>query len=401
MTEESAYQRRPEYFKYVGLTMWSDWRWQQKHSLNSTQRLTRIFPKIHPSFVEASRMWEQRGFRYSLTPYVLSLVNYDTDGNTDWTDPIWRQFFPAPKEQLCQLAKESPGEYTPSEDNWETANEMITPICQHKYDNRVIIYCSDACLGYCTSCFRSLQSNDRREKHGGPTHWSATMRAIEQRPEIEEVILSGGDPLLGDNLLETMLRDLRRIPSVQAIRIHTRAWTHNPYRINPDFCRMLKKYDVTEMSVHVNHPNELSPEFQSAVKRIRASGARTLLLGQTVLIKGVNNGTEVLRRHFVTLYRYGVKPYYLFHCMPNIPAASLRRTSVRKGAEIMKALKRHISNPAMPEYCIVHNTGKRTVPQELDGTSEFIYTTRVTDGKPVIKFLNWKGQWCEYLDGTD
>jgi len=122
-----------------------------------------------------------------------------------------------------------------------------------------------------------------------------------------------------------------------------------------------------------------------------------MLLAQTPLIKGVNDSADVLRELFMGLYVAGVKPYYLLHNMPNIPAASSQRTSVRRGVELMLSLKRHISNPAMPEYIIVGKTGKKTVPLELDGTPEFQHEKN-SDGYPIIRFKNWKGEWVEYLD---
>ena len=100
------------------------------------------------------------------------------------------------------------------------------------------------------------------------------------------------------------------------------------------------------------------------------------------------------------LYASGVKPYYFLHNMPNIPAAASQRTSVKLGLELMNQLGRKISHPAMPEYIIVHRTGKRTVPIESEGTPEFRYETD-QDGHPIIRFKNWKGNWETYIDGKD
>ncbi|MBU6427355.1 radical SAM protein [Patescibacteria group bacterium] len=400
-TEQAlAFSQRPEFYSDVSRAEWQDWRWQQRNAVKDIKSLERVFPRIQHSLVDAADGWQKRGFRYALTPYMMSLVKIDQIGNPILSDPVWRQFFPFTTIGTGKLNGRA-DEYSASRDNWESPDEMITPICQWKYDNRAIIYTADYCLAYCIFCLRSLQSTDPHEKHGGRPHWQATMEAIRNRPEINEVIISGGDPMVYDNaVLDEMLHDIRDIPSVEMIRIHTRAWTHNPYRIDEGFCELLRRHEVTEMAVHVNHPDEISDDLHEAIGRVRESGARTILLSQSALLKGVNDDADVLRKHFLTLYASGVKPYYFLHCMPNVPAAHEQRTSVRRGAELMATLKRHISNPAMPEYCIVHETGKKTVPEPLEGTSEFVYT-RWDDGHPIIRFKNWKGVWCEYLDGID
>lgn len=364
--------------------------------------------------MEKAEEWEKSGFRFLITPYVAALVQKDARGNPLADDPVWRQVFPVfARESVTGNGGEEhaaggqnpagvrPDEYSKKAENWEIEEEMITPIAQHKYDNRVIIYTGDVCLGYCTYCFRSLQSNAPEEKHGGRPHWEATMDAVKARPQVEEVILSGGDPLIFDNAnLEAMLKDLRAIEHVKAIRIHTRAWLHNPYRMDEDFCALLKRYEVTEMGVHTIHPREITEDFVEAVERIRASGTKTMLLTDTPLVKGVNDDAAVLHEMFMELYTCGVKPYYLSHNMPNIPFANQQRTSVRKGLLLWNALKRKISNPAMPEYIITHRTGKKTVPECEQGTPDFRYEKN-ENGWPVVRFKDWKGDWQEYFDARD
>ncbi len=406
MFEFDAYRHRPAYFRDISLAKWQNWLWQQQNAISNWQKLQKVFPHLEEKWLEAAKIWDQRGLRFLLTPYVLSLVSKDIKGNPKENDVIWRQVFPAFDGLLHYSSANKgltvrPDEYSPKKENWEEKKEMITPIAQHKYDNRVIIYTADVCLGYCVFCFRSLQSNAKQEKHGGKPFWKQTIEAIRARPQIEEVIFSGGDPLVFDNAsVEAMLKDIRGISTVKAIRIHTRAWLHNPYRIDNVFCALLKKYEVTEMGVHTVHPKELTKDFKEAVERIRASGAHTLLMSDTPLIKGVNDDEKTLRELFMNLYLCGVKPYYLSHNMPNIPAAAAQRTSVRKGVRLMNRLKRRISNTAMPEYIIAQETGKKTVPESECGTPDFRYEKDKT-GWPIIRFKNWKGRWVTYLDTLD
>lgn len=330
-----------------------------------------------------------------ITPYVAALVQKDEKGNPMENDPVWMQVFPRVNGNV------RPDEYSENNENWEIEEEMISPIAQHKYDNRVLVMTGDSCLGYCVYCFRSLQSNAQAEKHGGLPHWKETIEAIRQKPQVEEVILSGGDPLLFDNVkVEEMLGDLRGIAHVKAIRIHTRAWLHNPYRIDEGLCALLKKYEVTEMGVHTVHPQEITGDFVAAVDRIRQSGARTLLMCDTPLVRGINDDAEILHELFMNLYTSGVKPYYLSHNMPNIPSAGMQRTSVKEGVRLLNSLKRHISNPAIPEYILTHRTGKKTVPECEEGTPDFRYE-KDQNGWPIVRFKDWKGSWEMYLDAPE
>lgn len=392
-----SYRHRPDFFADETRKSWEDWKWQQRNAIRSVLGLKKIFRRFPVSWEKTAREWEQRGFRFLVTPYVLSLVGKDKNGNPRPDDPVWRQVFPYFAGRAVDT-KARPDEYSPRNENWEEKAEMLTPICQHKYDNRAIIFAADSCLGYCMFCFRSLQSCAGEERHGSLSLWERTLKEIRNRPKIEEVILSGGDPLvMGNEMLGKLFSDLRKIKTVRIVRIHTRAWTHNPFRIDRGFCALLKKYDVTEMGVHVVHPAEISPDFLAAVARVRDSKAGTMLLADIPLIKGVNDDVAVLRELFMSFFAVGVKPYYLSHNMPNIPRAVEQRTSVRDGLVIYNKLKRRISNPAMPEYIITHKTGKKTVPECEEGTPDFVYG-KDENGWPVIRFKDWKGVWQTYLD---
>jgi len=390
---KSAYEVRPQYYSEITCNIWENWKWQQKYAVKDIETLKEIFPNFSSKQIKYTEEWLNRGYRFKLTPYLLSIVEKDTLGNPLLSDPLWRQFFPV----FDFDNSNTNDEYSSENENWEIENEMITPIAQHKYDNRVIIYTADVCLGYCNYCLRSLQSNDEEEKHGGNVYWKETIEAISKIPQVEEVIISGGDPLVYDNkVLEGMLKDLRTIPSLKAIRIHSRAFVHNPYRIDLEYCQLLKQYNVTEMAVHISHKNEMTKEFLNVIDKIQIN-TKVLLLAQTPLIAGVNNSKEILYELFMELYSIGIKPYYLLHNMPNIPSATNQRTSVRDGVHLMRSLGRKISHPALPEYIIVHKTGKKTVPLELEGTSEFQYKQN-DNGDSYIEFLNWKGNWVKYLD---
>lgn len=392
----SAWQKRPIALRQIKWHDWNNWHWQQKVAVRNAKDLLRIFPTIDRKTIEKASNWNQLGFRFCLTPYILSLIEKDEKGNPVVNDPLWRQFFPQSAKLLQIDGKQPPDEYSPQSENWELDQEMITPICQHKYPDRVLVNTIDACSMYCIYCFRSLVSEAPEEKHGGLKLWQSTVKALSARPQVKEAILSGGDPLLlGNEQLEELFKDLRSIPTIERIRIHTRMLSHNPYRIDNQFCRLLSRYQITAVALHVVHPTEITPEFIARVRKLRQSG--TLVLSQLPLLKGVNNEVTTLRKLFERLYGLGVSPHYLFHAMPNIPTARLQRTSVREGVLLMNELFGRVTGPAIPRFVISHRTGKKVVPLNPRGDSQFIYTVN-EKGWPIVRFLDWRGTWQEYLD---
>lgn len=396
MTETTfSYDYRPSQFADTTIQEWEDWKWQNRNSITSYEQLSKEFPD-DDSIRKRLENWENRNLRISITPYLLAQILREFE-NGNMNGPIWNQHFPYFEEENYS----SFDEYSPSHENWEETGEMITDVCQWKYDNRAIIYSIDSCFSYCTFCLRSLQSDAKEEKHGGFSLWKETLAEIAKRPEIEEVIISGGDPLMYSNAkLKRIFSSLRELKNIKAISLNTRSLTHNPYRLDNELMDIFREYRLTKLGVHVNHASEITADFLEGIKRLHQENGRTLLLAQTVLIKGVNDNVDALRELFMKLYTSGIKPYYLFHNMPNIPGARFQRTSVKKGVDLILSIKRAISNPAMPEYIIAHNSGKKTVPLDLQGSENFEYTVNES-GYPVIRFKNWKGKFVEYLDGED
>lgn len=376
-----------------------DWEWQQKNSLRRATDIPLFFPNFPQGEIVQIGEYEKLR-RWGITPYTLSLMQKDNNGNPSPEDPLVRQTFPVRGFRLDN----SPDSYRAMNiPNWELPKDMITPILQHKYTNKVILRAPNACLAYCGFCFEVERVEDRNSVKLGVTDilWKQSLDYIRNRQEIVEVILSGGDPLLSaNNALESRLADIRSITHVRALRIHTRALSFNPFRFDGELVDILNRQRVTELGLHLCHPNELTNEAKEALELFDKRGYGSILkMGQTPLLKGVNDNSDVLRELFMKMYAdFKIKPYYLLHDMPSSPAAAQYRTSVRRGVELINTLKRHIPNVAVPEYVIVHCEGKHTVPLEINGTSEFQYTQN-GEGHPVIKFKNWKGSWETYLDG--
>jgi lysine 2,3-aminomutase len=222
------------------------------------------------------------------------------------------------------------------------------------------------------------------------------MGYLRNNQEVEEVILSGGEPLMhSDEQLEQVLAELRNLGRALAIRIHTRALTFNPFRITRELVELLCRYELTAIGLHVAHPNEITPEFRAAVKRLRT--AAPILFANIPLLKGINDNIETMRALCLTLYSVGVVPHYLYHFMPHSPGATEFRTSVQAGVDIIRSLKRRISNLAVPEFVLPHSSGKHTMPLLAENEAP---THRGFDskGNPVIRYTNWQGEQVEYLD---
>jgi len=369
---------------------WTNWRWQQTNAVRNMQGLRRWFPELDDE--SSSRIEENMKFvRFQATPYLLSLVKRDGRNAPLKDDPIWRTYFPtySPPKSTQTLGNVLA-------DNWELPEDMINPILQHKYESRVGLRMQNRCLAYCGYCFEAKRVLDPHSKVGQfrDSLFLDALNYISKRPFIHEVVLSGGEPLtMSNDKLGKILHSIRALPQVKAVRIQTRAFTQNPFRLDEGLINLLIKYKVVAIGMHIAHPSEITKDFDDVLRRFSMSGYRGLILGQIPLLKGINDSVDILEDLLMKLYSRSVKPYYFLHPMPETPGAESFRTSVRVGVNLMRNLRRRISNPALPEYVIVHKNGKHTVPMELDGTSEFQY---VSDR--LIRFRNWKGEWCEYID---
>lgn len=381
-----------------------DWKWQQRNSVKDVKQIRKYFTKIDGSFFD--NLFNQSGerLRFQVTPYMLSQIPQDISKEKLESNPWFLQFFP-----LGDLHLEGSDAYDGTE-NWDMPEEFPTSIIQHKYTNRALLRFRN-CLAYCNFCFEALgtlEKNPKPEKVLRWKEWEKSLKYIQEIPGIEEVILSGGEPLLLSNSkLEKILQDVSEIKDnegkqkIRLKRIHTRVLTHNPYRIDSDLIKIFRTYKINEIAFDVAHPSEITDEFKNVVYKIKEeSGKDTpILASHTPLVKNINANSEILWDLFKNLYQIGIKPYYLIHSFPHTPFANQQRVSVRDGVRLIKDLKRHKSNIAIPEYILAHYKGKITVPLETGGTPEFQY---IEEGdKNYIKFLNWKNNWVEYPDIKD
>jgi lysine 2,3-aminomutase len=372
-------------------TQWSDWKWQQRNSVRDSRQLSRYFPGCSQEMLDLIDQHVAKR-RFQVTPYYLSLVGKDGLDRPDPNDPLWRQVMPV------EAAEDHPYGYDGETENWELPEEMVTPIAQHKYDNRIIVRYANVCHAYCQFCYEALRTLDKdsTKVSFNQEYWQATLQFLRDHPEIEETIFSGGEPLMHtDEQLDGALGAVRAAREEMVLRLHTRALTFNPYRITPELTEVLGRRRVQAIGLHVTHPRELSDAFADAVRRLQS--VVPILFANVPLLAGVNDGEDVIRELSMSLYRLGVHAGYLYHFMPHSPEFSVFRVPIQRGVEIVRSLRRHISNPAVPEYVLPHATGKFTVPLISDPDEYPRYDVDET-GTRVLSFVNWTGRRVHYPD---
>ena len=310
-------------------------------------------------------------FPFRVSPHYLSLIR-------EKGDPIWLQCIPDEREfeGSPELLDDPLGEET----------NLLGPGVVKRYPDRCMLYVSNVCATHCRFCTRK-----RLFRHATPVSamdLAAALDAIRRHPEIRDVLVSGGDPLLLDDArLDDILSRLRAIPHVEIIRIGTRVPCTLPERVTVRLARMLRRHAPLFVNVHFNHPRELAPEAVRALARLADAG---LPLGsQTVLLRGVNDDAETLRALFTGLLRARVRPYYLFQC-DLVYGTEHFRVPIERGLAIMRALRCHVSGLAIPHYVIDLPRGKGKVPLSPD------YLVR-REGS-TWTFQNYLGELCDYPD---
>lgn len=308
--------------------------------------------------------------------HYLDLVDW-----TDERDPIRLQIIPRAEE----LAHD-PREF---EDPIGDARHSPVPHLVHRYPDRVLLLPTYQCAVYCRHCFR------KESLHQGACTEDALEPAlayIAAHPEICEVILTGGDPLiLGNARIERLRRRIDAIEHVRMLRVHTRIPVVQPTRVDAGLVAALKGRPMVCVVTHFNHVREITPEATTAARLLREAGF--LLLNQTVLLKGVNDDAEALRALFRELvYALGIRPYYLHHC-DSTRGLSHFRTTIDRGYELMRSLRGHISGLCIPQYVLDLPGGDGKIPlgpSYVEGRAGFDWTFASFDGKSC--------SYCEIVD---
>jgi len=322
---------------------WNNWQWQLRNRITSVRQLERIF---HLSDNERQGLlFNGATLPLAITPYYASLIDPD-----DPEHPLRRTMIPVTSELLL-----SPGE---EHDPLGEDSHSPVPGLIHRYPDRVLFLVTDYCSSYCRYCTRSRMVGKRRGF--SKSRWQKAIAYIAANPAIRDVLISGGDPLtMPDHHLEWLLSRLRQIDHVEMIRIGSKVPMVLPQRITPDLVNMLKQYHPLWLSIHCTHPDELTPDSRRACTMLADAGIP--LGSQTVLLAGINDSVETMRRLMQGLVRIRVRPYYLYQCDP-IVGSSHFRTPVSKGLEIYQGLRGHTTGYAVPNYVIDAPGGGGKIP---------------------------------------
>jgi lysine 2,3-aminomutase len=355
---------------------WNDWRWQLKHRITTPEQLQRLMPTLTPEEFAGAKLANHK-LALAITPYFFNLIN-----PADENCPIRRQVIPRIEETHTAA-------WEMSDPCGEDSHSPV-PGLVHRYPDRVLFLVTDRCAAYCRYCTRSRLVSNASGYDFHP-EFDRQIEYIAQHPEIRDVLLSGGDPLLlSDDKLESLLGRLRAVPHVEFLRIGSRIPTFLPQRITPELCAKLKKFHPLFISVHSNHPRELTTEVRDATGRLADAGIP--LGNQSVLLKHVNDDAAVMIALVQKLLMCRVKPYYLYQC-DLISGSAHLRASVSKGLEIMEQLRGHTTGYAVPQYVIDAPGGGGKVPINPE------YVLCRNAGRVLIR--NYEGKLFEYPEAPD
>ena len=311
--------------------------------------------------------------------YPIRINSYFLNQIKGPNDPLWKQVVPTIEE----LDDYTDGDILTA-DPLNEEGDMPVPELVHRYPDRVLLMINNQCPIVCRFC-------TRKRKIGFPGVVTRdTLRQgieyIRNNPEIRDVIMSGGDPLLvPDKELDRILGELRSIPHLEIIRIGTRVPGTLPSRITENLCSILKKYHPLYFNMHFNHPSEITPEVEKSCAMLANIGIP--LGSQTVLLKGINDNSQTMKELMLKLLKNRVKPYYIYQA-DMTEGTDHFRTSVEKGLDILRDLMGHISGMAVPYFVIDAPGG--------GGKVRLLPNSIVEQNKDEVVITNYEGKVFRY-----
>ncbi len=356
--------------KHISPADWNSSTWQLKNRITTLKQL-----EEHLTLSEEERagvLLSGNKLAMAITPHYFNLMDPEDPGC-----PIRRQVIPRIEETW-----EDPDEMS---DPCGEDSHMPVPGLVHRYPDRVLFLVTDRCASYCRYCTRSrvVSGVGEQELH---IEFEAAFRYLERHTEIRDVLLSGGDPLLfSDAKLDALLTRLRSIKHIEFIRIGSRVPIFLPQRITPELCRMLQKHHPLWLSIHTNHPRELTTEVRDGLALLANHGVP--LGNQSVLLRGVNDNADIMKSLVHKLLMCRVRPYYLYQC-DLIQGSSHLRASVSDGIDIIEQLRGHTTGYAVPQFVIDAPGGGGKVPLNPD------YVLVRDEQRVVIR--NYEGKTFEY-----
>lgn len=323
---------------------WNNWKWQFANRITDAEKLSHY---LNISDKEKNNIIECLShFRMAITPYYLSLINVN-----DINDPIKKQCIPSIQETLvCENDLADP---------LNEIGDSPVPHIVHRYPDRVLFLVTLKCSMYCRHCTRRRVVGEE-DRIISEKELEVALDYIRKHTEIRDVLISGGDPLvMSDEKIEHIISSIRKIPHVDIIRIGTRVPVVMPMRITENLLNIFKKYQPIWINTHFNHPNEITDESSKACQMIVDAGIP--LGNQTVLLKGVNDKTEIIKELMLKLVHNRVRPYYMYQCDLSKGIGHFR-TDVDTGIKIIHDLQGYISGYAIPKYVIDAPGGGGKIP---------------------------------------
>jgi len=364
----------PGHWSEVNPEEWQDWRWQMRNRITKIEQLEARITLTQNERAGITLTGNKLAF--AVTPHFFNLIDPE-----DPECPIRRQVIPRLEETL-----HTTGEMA---DPCGEDSHMPVPGLVHRYPDRVLLLVTDRCASYCRYCTRSriVSGAGEQELH---TDLGAALQYLREHSEVRDVLLSGGDALLlSDDKLDKLLGDLRAIPHIEFLRIGSRVPIFLPQRITPALVAILRKHHPLWMSVHVNHPKELTTEVKAALERLVDAGIP--LGNQSVLLAGVNDDPDTMKELVHRLLMCRVRPYYLYAC-DLISGSAHLRASIRKGIEIIQSLRGHTTGYAIPQLVIDAPGGGGKVPVNPE------YVVDTNDAGITIR--NYEGNTYFYPEPT-
>ncbi len=335
---ENTTQRGASLFG-VSEEQFTNWRWQMKNQITSADEALKVL-KLSENEKEAFHALGAL-FQAGVTPYYLALMNLENE-----FDPVRLQALPRLDELRDRIGVEDPLQ--------EVGNSPVKEVV-HVYRDRVAFCVAQLCPVYCRYCFRKRR-DDEVGLHFNPRIVDEGIKYISENPEIRDVLVTGGDPLIAhDGTLENLLRRLRDIPHVEIIRIGTRVPVTLPYRITEELADMLAQFHPLWINTHFNCEEELTPEAAAAIDTLLSRGIP--VGNQSVLLAGVNDTPERLKKLLQGLVKMRVRPYYLYQAQTVEGTAHLR-VPIEKGLDLMRSLRGNTTGFAIPQYVLDTPTGK-------------------------------------------
>ena len=349
---------------------WNSWKWQLRNRITKLEQLEQHMELTAEE--RAGCLFAKDKLAMAITPYFFNLIDRE-----DPSCPLRRQVIPrsgemqtAPEEMLDPVGEE----------NTKPVDGIV-----HRYPDRVLFLVTDRCAAYCRYCTRSRLVSNAQDYNFHP-EFESGLEYIRKHPEIRDVLLSGGDPLLlSDRKIDYLLGELRKIPHVEFVRIGSRIPVFLPQRITPELCEIFKRHGPIWMSIHVNHPNECTHTLRKACEQLTYAGVP--IGNQSVLLRNVNDNAQIMQSLIHRLLMMRVRPYYLYQCDLITGSAHLR-ADPRKGIEIIRSLRGHTTGYSIPQFVIDAPGGGGKIPINPD------YVKEITDEAIVMR--NFSGDEYRY-----